>query len=290
MSLRKAVLRKNRKEKKKSLPDDPDFFITLQADTQRQEAPRHICRGAFTLEAAVIMPLLATLFVFFLFYFRIMQIQLVVQDALDTTARDLAVYAGVVEEEKSIDYFVKAKSLVILKLAEDEKIKRYVSGDVFGIGLSESEFLGDYVFLKANYQMKFPVNLLGKKVFYIHQQACYRKWTGWHQSENNGAEDCYVYITETGSVYHKTLSCKYLDLSIHGVLESEVPKIRNESGQKYQKCNICAEKNNINTKLYITDYGTCYHYDLNCSGLKRTIYKVHLSEVEGKGKCSKCWN
>ena len=32
-----------------------------------------------------------------------------------------------------------------------------------------------------------------------------------------------------------------------------------------------------------------YHTDLNCSGIKRTIEMIRLSDVEGKGACSKCW-
>ena len=40
--------------------------------------------------------------------------------------------------------------------------------------------------------------------------------------------------------------------------------------------------------VFITDYGTSYHGKLGCSKLKRTVHKVHKSEVNDKNLCSKC--
>ena len=47
-------------------------------------------------------------------------------------------------------------------------------------------------------------------------------------------------------------------------------------------------KNYVSGKVYVTDYGTCYHSDLACSGLKRTIYLILLEETGGKRACGKC--
>ena len=66
--------------------------VLIKKKSFRKEAPRcFCCEGSFTLEAAVIVPLLACLFVSLLFFFRIMQIELEVQKALDDTGRKLAV-------------------------------------------------------------------------------------------------------------------------------------------------------------------------------------------------------
>ena len=99
-------------------------------------------------------------------------------------------------------------------------------------------------------------------------------------------EDETVYVTETGLVYHKDYHCTYLDLSIRMVQGKEISGLRNESGGRYYACEHCGGKGG--GSAYITDYGDRYHSSLSCSSLKRTVYAVPLSEVIGKGACSKC--
>ena len=257
-----------------------------------EEAPQCTCKkGSLTLEAAIIMPLLACFFALLLFFFHVMQVQLVVQDTLFETARALALYAGAEEEISDVKYLALAKGSIAVSLSENENVSSYISGDALGISLLESKFDGDEIFLKANYRMEFPVHLLGKRAVYLHQQVCYRKWTGWSGNLENTQEDAdYVYITQTGKAYHKTNTCPYLALSIRSVGIEEIPVLRNESGQKYRRCDGCADKDGKKTVVYITSYGECYHDSISCSGLKRTIYKIKLTDVGGKSKCPKCWN
>lgn len=113
-------------------------------------------------------------------------------------------------------------------------------------------------------------------------------WVGYiHDGEADEQGDIYVYITETGTVYHRNRGCSYLNPSIRSVPESEVQSLRNKSGAVYYACPLCGDHGAAG-KYYITDYGTNYHTSIACSGLKRTIYEVKLSEVEGKSACSKC--
>ncbi len=63
---------------------------------------------------------------------------------------------------------------------------------------------------------------------------------------------------------------------------------RNEDGGKYYACELCDGDATSNGVIYITESGSAYHSDLGCSGLTRTIYAVPLSEVIGKGVCSRC--
>lgn len=276
----------------KSLPESIIFSCGSQESGRLAEGtPQCTCKkGSLTIEAAVIMPFLACFFALLLFFFRVMQVQLVVQDSLYETARTLALYAGAEEEISNAKYLALAKGGVAVSLSENENINQYVSGKVLGISLLESEFEGDEIFLKANYRMEFPISLLGKRSVYLHQQVCCRKWTGFRGSVDASEEAGYVYITETGTAYHKTKACPYLDLSIRAVDIDEVLMLRNESGQKYRECNDCADKNAGNKTVYITSYGECYHFSISCSGLKRTIYKIKLEDVGGRSKCRKCWN
>ena len=199
-----------------------------------------------------------------------------------------AVYAAVKDSQEE-KYAVLAKSMFIAKAREDDNIRKFVTGNVFGITFSESSFEGNDICLRVHYQMKFPVSLLGKKSFWLSQQTIYRKWTGWKDELGIQDGDRWVYIAEQGTVYHKTSGCTYLNLSIQSVEDVQIAEYRNENGEKYHKCELCADKINKFERVYITNYGNKYHTDLNCSGIKRTIEMVRLSDVEGKGACSKCW-
>ena len=113
------------------------------------------------------------------------------------------------------------------------------------------------------------------------------KHNGYVRSGFGQEDEETVYITETGMVYHRDYHCNYLELSIRMVPYSEVNGLRNESQGKYYACEGCVH-GGAAVGVYVTDYGDRYHNSLSCSGLKRTVYAVSLSEAVGKGACSKC--
>ena len=113
-------------------------------------------------------------------------------------------------------------------------------------------------------------------------------WIGYVLGEGTDEEgEPYVYITETGTVYHKNRGCSYLNPSVQGVRAGELEGMRNKGGAIYYACPLCDDMTPGGI-CYITDYGTNYHTSVACSGLKRTIYEVKLSEAGGRGACSKC--
>lgn len=120
--------------------------------------------------------------------------------------------------------------------------------------------------------------------------CCYmRAWTGYdveHRAPGDSGE-VYVYITEGGSVYHVARNCTYLTLSIQVAGETEVEGLRNASGGKYGPCEKCARTGGTGI-VYITKEGSSYHNTITCSGLKRTVRCVPLSEAGGRTPCSRC--
>lgn len=116
-----------------------------------------------------------------------------------------------------------------------------------------------------------------------------RKWTGYDvmNSSVTNEEEEWVYITPTGSAYHKDPNCSYLNPKIYSAVSSKIGGYRNESGEIYRQCESCRDITLTGICFY-TEYGNRYHSTLKCSGLKRTIYSVLLSEVEGRHLCSKC--
>lgn len=271
--------------KKKSLPKRFLFIASskLQNLVSGKETPRCARRAAFTLEAAVLMPLLACFFVSILFFFRVMQVQMEVQSALEVTSRELAVCL----EEESAGDSLAAKTLFLKNMQGHKTALRYIRGGSLGISLAGSAFDQNEVYLKAEYRMELPVSVFWKRRLCLVQGAVSRKWVGW-KGEREDTEDSWVYITETGTVYHRSRSCTHLKLSVRKVLGNTVKALRNKNGEKYRRCYKCTKQSAAGKSVYITDEGDCYHADRNCSGLKRTVRRIRLSEAAGRRCCSRC--
>ena len=147
----------------------------------------------------------------------------------------------------------------------------------------------DLIVLQKQRVINSPFSILPVPQFKIAAKCVVKPWVGYEvaKGKDREEEEIFVYVTEYGSVYHKQRNCTYLALSISITSMTEVGKEKNASGKSYQACELCG-KNNFVSAVYITSYGTKFHTTINCSGLKRTVKSVPLSEVEGKGACSKC--
>ena len=249
-----------------------------------KKIPSCIClKGSYTLEAAVIFPLVAGFFVSILFFFRVVQVETQVRSALFYAGRMSALASCV--NDSSVVTVATAEALFRSKASDSELIDTYVSGGVWGISLLGSKMDGDDVALEAKYKIKFPISFFSVDGIWIEEHSNSRKWTGKNPNE---LTDPYVFYTDYGSVYHLSDQCNYLDLSIKSVKWVEVGGYRNKNGGKYSACYCAAEKKTEASTVFITDYGTQYHGKLGCSDLKRTVHMVHLSEIGNKSLCSKC--
>lgn len=148
----------------------------------------------------------------------------------------------------------------------------------------------DRIKISVSYRVKplFPV--IGFQGFEMKQGYYGRLWTGYDVEEGRSdltQNDPMVYVTETGTVYHTNRECTYLNPSITRMDKELVGESRNQSGGKYHPCEICGMGGSGET-VYITDQGSSYHTVITCSGLKRTIYTIPLSQAEGRRRCSKC--
>ncbi len=124
---------------------------------------------------------------------------------------------------------------------------------------------------------------------YIKLSAHVRKWTGYDVSTSLSVkeEEEYVYITESGTVYHRSRDCSHLKVTIRIEDMKSLKTERNAYGQKYRPCEKCAGGRGTGL-VFVTDHGDRYHNSASCSGLKRTILTVPLSQVGGRGPCSVC--
>ena len=140
--------------------------------------------------------------------------------------------------------------------------------------------------IQARYQIRLPVPMFGVPPITYEESMRIKAWNGYEKGFLGEEGDETVYMTETGIVYHKDYHCTHLDLSIRMAQFSEIESLRNEDGGKYYACGQC--KDTSAEGVYITDTGDRYHTSLSCSGLKRTVYAVPISEAAGKGACSRC--
>ncbi|MBQ0028621.1 MAG: hypothetical protein KBS96_08490 [Lachnospiraceae bacterium] len=120
-------------------------------------------------------------------------------------------------------------------------------------------------------------------------RANVRKWTGYDVLNGNSRinDEEYVYITENGTVYHRQRSCSHLKITIRVIPYEDVENERNRNGKKYYRCERCGKYSGSGA-VFVTNDGNKYHTSASCSGLKRTIYVVKITETGGRGPCSGC--
>lgn len=158
------------------------------------------------------------------------------------------------------------------------------------LGKEDSVVSGDVVDIILTYQVSPWLDIPFVKPFRMSNRYYGRQWTGYDVTSNvsgdQNAQDV-VYITQNGSVYHESLECTHLKLSIQEVSLEEAKTARNESGGRYQECAKCKNKAFQGT-VFVGRDGDCYHYDRECSGLKRTIYTITRQQASGYRPCSRC--
>ena len=167
----------------------------------------------------------------------------------------------------------------------DERIERYISGGADGVNFFGTVMLDDeqYVNLKVNYELiislPFMPELTVERSINIKQKAYVGDDDG-QENEDGNTSDMYVYVTDNREAYHMTRNCTHLRLSI------SITSMEDAQNQGYTACSFCG--NGDSERVYITNEGNRYHCDVYCSGLKRTVYRIKLSEAGGIGGCERC--
>lgn len=273
-----------------------DFFLsnlylcspqkrTQKIPTYNQRASFCICqRASYTVEAAIVIPILAGYLVTILFFFQILQIQCTVDEALLYAGRKTAVESSVVDSEELL--FLTAEAYLLLALEEEPLVEKYVKQGVLGISLWESSFDGDMISLKADYTVKLPIRLFGISQVKLESQNRFRKW---NYVQDTDEEEGWVYVTSTGEVYHSNLNCRVLNLSIKETTLEVILDLRGKSGQKYYECPKCNWEAEKSERVYYTDYGVLFHKNISCSSLKRTVEKIAIEEIGERRPCSFCY-
>lgn len=244
-------------------------------------------KGSITLEAALAVPIFFFGILSLVYLMEILSVRTTMKSALYTVSREMAKEAYITPVIVPSHMEKEIADLI----GRDRLDRSIVANGSDGLDCSGSRRLWNtsIMELKLRYQIHIPMIFFQIPVIDCIESVRVKGWTGYEGAFDWGnlLEEM-VYITETGIVYHKDPDCTYLELSIKPVEKSLIDGLRNESGEKYKRCSLCAKKSEDVEQVYITDTGNHYHSSVSCSGLKRNVYAVRISDVYGKGGCSRC--
>lgn len=259
-------------------------------------------KASMTVEAAIVLPLFMFFIIQVMSAINMIGVQSRLEAALHQTGNKMA-FAGYIYRKTSQNISINellsvaltkayAKNHVLNYAGQNYLDKSCIKNGSSGIHFDGTSIMGnnDIIEICLSYNVEPLVTILGFDGFAMSQCYYGRAWTGYDvQSSISNMEDNdpMVYVTETGTVYHINRNCTYLNPSITSINADEINSSRNQSGGKYYPCERCVGSI-VSGTVYITNQGNSYHTSITCSGLKRTIYTIPLSQVGGRGKCSKC--
>lgn len=255
------------------------FFVLFHQNRNRLRS------ASLTAEAALVFP------IFFFFFYLLWQyfLLLLLQLSVCHTA------ASVVLESSGIGYIERRAAgesagelsfvyLPLFQLALEGK-ERAKNQTVFCMVKEDGE-----ICVQVNYDFFCEAPLLPAIKIPVKQSFCFYPYLGDYDRdcflEKEGKKDV-VYVTQSGSVYHESAACTYLNFAIRSVRVEDIAKERNSSGRKYIECERC--RGEPHTKVvYMTSGGLRYHWNLQCPAISRNVYEKERSEVEGMRACSRC--
>lgn len=256
-----------------------------QTGNQRTSFCLWAAKGSITIEAALAIPMffLAVLALFYMM--EVMSIRTSVRNGMQYAAKHAV-------EDCYLVQMVSPSKLEsdIVRAIGSERLERSIVVDgSSGISCQESRMsmLTGILEMEVTYQVKLPIPVFATTPVRMRETMRMKGWNGYKSSFGDKDDDETVYITETGMVYHRDYHCNYLELSIRTVSAETVENLRNNDQERYHPCEKCVH-GSAASQVYLTDYGNRYHNSLNCSGLKRTVYAIPISEAVGKGACKKC--
>ncbi|MCR4956808.1 MAG: hypothetical protein K6A30_09005 [Lachnospiraceae bacterium] len=227
-------------------------------------------KASITVEASIVMWLLALVLGSVMLLFPMIEKQLVNQQLMLESCRDAKKVSAI--GEGGTEAFLLGDCYARWGLRSD-------GGTVLYFTRKDKEEIQ----VISTFSMPFFIRSLSKMK--SMQSVLFREWHGYQRL---GEEEEYVYVTKTGEVYHRTKSCRHLLLSIRKVLLPAVSSLRNTDGAKYYPCETCIHGSAPGT-VYITSDGNRYHSSKNCRNLLRYIRRIPLSEAKKSYRpCKHC--
>lgn len=236
-------------------------------------------KASATVEAALVMPLYIYAVMAVTYMMQIYQIRLEVDAALYNALREQNKYnyLNYVQKEKQNDEIINEKDInindtivgslslhsVLIKNLGSEYAKEHnIKGGNSGIKIICYSYDSSTIQAAAEYSVKNPFDIFGIGYIKVVQEFTYEVWLGEKYAGDYGKDKDNtdsVFITRTGTVYHKTRNCPALNIDVKMVDFSQINNYRNKNGSIYYPCSKCKKYNNKNESsyeyVYVTDYG-----------------------------------
>lgn len=260
----------------------------LTAHTRKKRVLSFVTRkqASLTIETALVLPIFVFAMVMLLTVSDALRLHANIQRALHQQAKEIAMLAYSERHFNEEEFYTKIVEDIGVAYLDGAPI----AGGSAGIDFSNSCIMQrDLIDLKADYCLQFPYDIFGVGDISMQQRSLVHAWVGYgdvFEETKDEAKEQIVYITPYGSVYHLTPECSHLKLSIQEIAVGDVGTQRNEDGGRYSSCEKCYQAGS--STLLITDTGDHYHSDINCSGLKRDIIAIPISEAGSRRVCSRC--
>ena len=288
--------------------------IKTESPLREKKRFRAGCAASMTVEAALALPLFLFFCVNILYVTEMVRLQSNINGALREVGNQLSYYTYYYE------YATEGIAAAVSSLGDHDSIggvlslaltQTYVRGPVEellgrdylnntclvggcgGISYLRSGMLGEdgVIDLVADYKVKPLIPLIAYPEIRLQSRYYGHAWIGYHAGDGASyaeeEDEETVFVTKTGTVYHRERFCTYLQPAIRGTDAASVDLERNNGGACYYACEVCRPKKT--GTLYITKDGTRFHSSRTCSALKRTVREVKLSSVVGRmPPCSKC--
>ncbi len=179
---------------------------------------------------------------------------------------------------------------------EHQAVKNCIQDGYQGISFLGSSLFNEeeYIEIVMQYKIQLPVWKEILPVFPVVQRVRIRIFNGHAvpsllaaDTEEGDGES--VYITANGSVYHTNANCSHIKINIQTVDSKRLSFIRNSYHSTYRACELCFDNNAVLPGIvYVTESGDCYHSSRSCSGMKRTVSKILITEVGTRSECRRC--
>ena len=236
--------------------------------------------GSLTIEAALILPVYMTGLLMLVSLLLMLLTGMRIQASLLELSEELQVR------------LTDGNSLSLSEIENElgEKLSpediRFIENGKEGLDMSGSDIDdGEYIRLSVSCELVPLTDFFGMIRVPFSRSTFAHVWCGYENAYFPDGE--YVYITNDSEVYHRDRECSHIGLTVRQTSAGEVPYLRNNSGSRYKPCSHC-HSSLSDGRLYVAAEGDRYHKTLTCSGLKRTVRAIRISEVGDRRPCSRC--